>query len=168
MCCLFFVSLSVRFESLKLTMKIIKNAIIWIASILLGAISNSLILQFGLALIPPPPGANFNTPEGLAASMPLLGPENFIAPFAAHAVGTLVSAVLLTWLLKSNSKNPALIAGLIFFAGGLYMVLILPSPLWFNLLDLSLAYFPMGLLGYWIGRKIMAKTGKPLQNDSTD
>ena len=145
-------------------MKILKHVIIWFASILVGAISNSFLLQLGLTLIPPPIGANFNTPEGLAASMPLLDPEHFIAPFAAHALGTLVSAILLTWLLKSTSKNPALIAGLIFFAGGLYMILILPAPLWFNLLDLTLAYFPMGLLGYWIGRKIVEKTNKHISN----
>jgi hypothetical protein len=90
--------------------------------------------------------------------MPLLSPEHFISPFAAHASGTLVSAILLTWLLKATSKNLSLIAALIFFAGGLYMVIILPSPLWFDMLDLSLAYFPMGLLGYWIGRKIVEKT----------
>jgi hypothetical protein len=141
-------------------MKIVKHIGIWIASILVGAISNSFVLQLGLMLIPPPVGANFNTPEGLAAAMPLLSPKHFISPFAAHASGALVSAILLTWLLKANSKNPALIAALIFFAGGLYMVMILPSPLWFDMLDLSLAYFPMGLLGYWIGRKIVEKTSK--------
>ena len=141
-------------------MKIVRHIGIWVASSLVGAISNSFVLQLGLMLIPPPVGANFNTPEGLSASMPLLSPKHFIAPFAAHASGTLVSAILLTWLLKATSKNLALIAALIFFAGGLYMVMILPSPLWFDMLDLSLAYFPMGLLGYWIGRKIVEKTNK--------
>lgn len=146
-------------------MKIVKHIGIWIASILVGAISNSLVLQLGLMLIPPPVGANFNTPEGLAASMPLLSLKHFISPFAAHASGSLVSAILLTWLLKASSKNPALIAALIFFAGGLYMVMILPSPLWFDMLDLCLAYFPMGLLGYWIGRKILENSAKPIPHE---
>jgi hypothetical protein len=44
------------------------------------------------------------------------------------------------------------------------MAYILPAPLWFNLLDLTLAYFPMGLLGYWIGRKIVEKTNKHISN----
>ena len=136
-------------------MKAVKNILIWIASMLLGAISNSLVLQFGLALIPPPSGAKFATPESLAASMHLLSPEHFISPFAAHAAGTLVSAILLTWLLKANSKFPSLIAAFVFFAGGLYMVAILPSPLWFDVLDLTLAYFPMGLMGFWIGQKLI-------------
>jgi uncharacterized membrane protein YfcA len=78
-----------------------------------------------------------------------------ISPFAAHAAGTLVSAILLTWLLKANSKFPSLIAAFVFFAGGLYMVAILPSPLWFDVLDLTLAYFPMGLMGFWIGQKLI-------------
>jgi hypothetical protein len=37
--------------------------------------------------------------------------------------------------------------------GGVYMVNILPSPMWFNVLDLGLAYFPMAFLGYRLGRK---------------
>ena len=35
------------------------------------------------------------------------------------------------------------------------MVAILPSPMWFNLLDLIVAYFPMGMLGYWLATKII-------------
>jgi hypothetical protein len=45
-----------------------------------------------------------------------------------------------------------LIASL-FFAGGIYMVMLLPSPLWFNLTDLILAYFPMAFLGYYLLKK---------------
>jgi hypothetical protein len=45
-----------------------------------------------------------------------------------------------------------LIASL-FFVGGIYMVMLLPSPLWFNLTDLILAYFPMAYLGYYLLKK---------------
>jgi hypothetical protein len=33
------------------------------------------------------------------------------------------------------------------------MVTILPSPLWFNIIDLVFAYFPMAFLGYRLGKK---------------
>jgi hypothetical protein len=45
-----------------------------------------------------------------------------------------------------------LIAGL-FFAGGLYMVFILPAPLWFDLTDLIIAYFPMAFIGYKLAKR---------------
>ena len=40
----------------------------------------------------------------------------------------------------------ALGIGVFFLLGGITMVFILPSPTWFNALDLSLAYIPMGYL----------------------
>jgi hypothetical protein len=132
----------------------IKRILIWIASILLGAIANSLVLQGGTKLIPPPAGVKFDTAENLAAAMDKLSPEHFISPFLAHAIGTLVSAFLLTYFLNATKNTAALIAGFIFFCGGAYMVSILPSPLWFDVLDLTLAYFPTALLGYWLGKKI--------------
>ena len=45
--------------------------------------------------------------------------------------------------------------GAIFFLGGAYMVSLLPSPMWFNILDLVGAYIPMGYLGYFIADKII-------------
>jgi hypothetical protein len=40
------------------------------------------------------------------------------------------------------------------------MVKILPSPLWFNITDLCLAYLPMAWLGYLIGRRKAAGLSK--------
>jgi hypothetical protein len=49
------------------------------------------------------------------------------------------------------------VVGAFFFLGGLYMVSILPAaPLWFDVLDLALAYFPMA----WAGAKLASKVGK--------
>jgi hypothetical protein len=47
----------------------------------------------------------------------------------------------------------SLIIGSLFFVGGLQMVMELPSPMWFNVLDLGLAYFPMVWLGHRLGFK---------------
>jgi hypothetical protein len=40
----------------------------------------------------------------------------------------------------------------LFFLGGLSMVLSLNAPQWFNLTDLTLAYFPMGFMAYRMKR----------------
>ncbi len=129
-----------------------KRLLFFLISLILGAVFNSLILNVGMKIIPPPQGFDMNNPLELAKAMKVMEVRHFLFPFLAHALGTLFGVVFFTYFSKSNKLFfPMLIAGL-FFAGGLYMVLILPSPIWFNVLDLVLAYFPMALLGYKIAK----------------
>ena len=76
----------------------------------------------------------------------------FIFPFLAHAVGTLVGAFIAAKIAATYKKTFALIVGAFFLIGGIMMVFILPAPLWFIVLDLTLAYIPMGWLGWRISR----------------
>jgi hypothetical protein len=80
--------------------------------------------------------------------MHLMQPKHFLFPFIAHAVGTFVGACVIARFAASRRLQLAMLVSTVFFAGGLWMVLILPSPMWFNALDLVLAYYPMGWLGY--------------------
>lgn len=126
-----------------------------LAGLFTGGILNGTIIRYSHLLIPPPPGADLTTGAGLQKGMAMMGPEHFIMPFAAHALGTLAGAILAARL--SNSLRPPLIIGLLFMSAGAWMVKMLPSPLWFNIIDLGLAYLPMAWLGYLIGRrKILA------------
>ena len=128
-----------------------RNLLSGITGLFLGSVLNGLIIRYSHLLIPPPPGVDLTTEAGLESAMHLMGPEHFIMPFLAHALGTLAGAMLAARL--SNSLRPALSIGIIFLAGGAYMVWVLPSPLWFNIADLSLAYLPMAWLGYRAGYK---------------
>jgi hypothetical protein len=92
--------------------------------------------------------------EGLIQAMPNMTPKHFIMPFLAHALGTFFGAVLCTVLARSYQSILALFIGLAFFIGGFMMVFKLPAPLWFDLVDLTFAYFPMAYLGYWIVLKL--------------
>ena len=38
--------------------------------------------------------------------------------------------------------------GVFFLLGGISMVFIMPAPLWFIIVDISIAYIPMGWLGW--------------------
>jgi uncharacterized membrane protein YgdD (TMEM256/DUF423 family) len=91
--------------------------------------------------------------EGLAAAMPQMQPMNLLFPFLAHAVGTLVGALIVARFAATRQLQISLIIGALFFVGGLQMVMELPSPIWFNVIDLGLAYFPMAWLGYRLGKK---------------
>lgn len=129
-----------------------KKLLFLLIALILGATFNSILLNVGMKIIPPPQGFDMNNPLELAKAMKVMEVRHFLFPFLAHALGTLFGVIFFTYFSKSNKLFfPMLIAGL-FFAGGLYMVLILPSPIWFNVLDLVLAYFPMALLGYKIAK----------------
>ncbi len=132
----------------------LKNAIALVAGIFLGAIANSLTLKAGMALIPPPPGFDMNTTEGLNAAFAAMETKHFITPFLSHALGTLIGAFVVVRIAASHHKIFAYTIAGLFFLGGLYMVLVLNAPMWFNLTDLILAYFPMGWLALRLNKVV--------------
>ena len=131
---------------------IIRNVLAVIAGLVIGSIVNMGIINISGSIIPPPEGADVTTMEGLKATMHLFEPRHFIFPFLAHALGTLVGAIIAGLLAANHRLKFALSIGLFFMIGGIINVFMLPSPLWFTVLDLVGAYIPMG----WIGGKIIS------------
>jgi hypothetical protein len=68
-------------------------------------------------------------------------------PFLAHAPGTFVGAFLAAKIGANHKMKFALAIGCFFLIGGIINVFLLPSPVWFTLIDLLLAYIPMAYLG---------------------
>jgi hypothetical protein len=127
---------------------VIRNILAVIGGLLIGSVVNmGLIISSG-KVIPPPAGADVTTAEGLKASMHLFEPKHFVFPFLAHALGTLVGALVATFIAASHKLEFAMAIGVLFLVGGTINVLMLPSPLWFNVLDLVSAYIPMAWIGY--------------------
>lgn len=124
-----------------------KNILAVVLGIAAGSAVNMGIIMLSSHLIPPPAGADISTPEGLKAAIPLFEPKHFIMPFLAHALGTLVGAWVAALVAATQKMRFALGIGFFFLLGGIANVLMLPSPLWFTLADLALAYLPMGFLG---------------------
>jgi hypothetical protein len=79
--------------------------------------------------------------------MHLMEPKHFVFPFLAHALGTLVAAFLAAWLAASRRMAMALLVGVFSLAAGISAVMMLPAPMWFNVVDLVGAYLPMAALG---------------------
>jgi hypothetical protein len=96
-----------------------------------------------------------HTPEGFD-SMNAINWDlnNFIFPFLAHALGTLVGAFLAAKITNSYQLPLAMSIGVFFLIGGVTMVYILPAPVWFICTDLIVAYIPMGYLGWIIAKKV--------------
>jgi hypothetical protein len=133
---------------------IVINVFVFVACVFAGGIANGLIINYSDAIIPPPVGSNLTTEEGLKAAMAMMEPKHFIMPFLAHAIGTLVVAFFVTLFSKDRKLFRALLVGFLFFIGGAWMVFELPSPLWFDAVDLGLAYIPMAWIGYKLSLRI--------------
>jgi len=131
---------------------IIKNILAVITGLIVGSAVNMGIIAISGSIIPPPEGTDVTTMDGLKASMHLFEPRHFIFPFLAHALGTLVGAIIAGCIAATHKMKFALSIGLFFMIGGIINVFMLPSPLWFTIVDLAGAYIPLG----WIGGKIIS------------
>lgn len=134
-------------------MKILRNIVAVVIGLLVGNIVNGSIIMISPSVIPPPAGANLMTEEGLLAAMQLMEPKHFLMPWLAHALGTFAGSLVAVLIAASYKKTFALIIAGLFMIGGIYMVMVLPSPLWFTIVDLGLAYFPMAFLAIKLGVK---------------
>lgn len=112
------------------------------------------IIMVSGSVIPPPEGADVTTMEGLQEAMHLFQPQHFIMPFLAHALGTLVSALITAYFVVSEPKKWALFIGCFFLLGGVSNVVMLPSPISFAVVDIIIAYIPMAYLGAFIADKL--------------
>jgi hypothetical protein len=123
---------------------IIKNILVVIIGLVLGGVVNSGLITLSPHVIPPPSGADFTTVEGLQQNVHLMQPKHFIFPFLAHALGTLIGALFVSKF--STNKNLCYIIGGMFLLGGIMAVKMIPAPMWFNVLDLVVAYLPMAFI----------------------
>ncbi len=138
----------------------LKNVLAVIAGIIIGGALNMGIILVGPYIIPPPAGADVTTMEGLKASMHLFEPKNFIIPFLAHALGTLLGAFVTALIASTHKMKFAVGVSFWFLLGGIINIFMLPSPVWFTILDLAGAYLPMGYLGGMFAMK-KAKENNP-------
>ncbi|PCH87099.1 MAG: hypothetical protein COB88_06185 [Flavobacteriales bacterium] len=132
---------------------IVRNILAVIAGLFVGSAANMGIITIGGSIIPPPDGVDVSDMEGLKSAMHLFEPKHFISPFLAHALGTLVGALLAALIAANHKMKFALGIGVFFLFGGIAAVFMLPSPTWFAVLDLAGAYIPMA----WLGGKLVTR-----------
>lgn len=133
------------------TATVLRNILAVILGIVIGSIVNMSIINISGSIIPPPDGADVTTFEGLRASIHLFTAKHFLMPFLAHALGAFSGALIAALISASYKMRFAMILGFFFFIGGASAVYMLPAPMWFNVADLVLAYFPMSWLGGRLG-----------------
>lgn len=127
-------------------MTIVRNILAVIAGFFIGGGVNMFLITISGDVIPLPEGADGTTTEGLKASIHLFQPKHFIMPFLAHAIGTFVGALIAGMIAGSHKMKFAMAIGICFLLGGIASVFMIPGPTWFAVVDLTLAYIPMGYL----------------------
>ena len=132
---------------------ILRKSLAVVAGLISGSLINGGIIMISSKIIPPPQGADVTTMEGLKASLHLFEPKHFLMPFLAHALGTLAGAFITAIIAADSKIKFALIVGVFFLAGGIANVIMLPAPMWFNVLDLVAAYIPMAFIGAKIAER---------------
>ncbi len=135
-----------------------KNFAVVIVGVVAGSLVNMAIVNIGPSVVPLPEGADTSTTENLRRSMALFTPVNFLFPFLAHALGTLVAAFIVAKFAASRHVTLAMCIGGLFLIGGITAVIIFGGPLWFKATDLLLAYLPMGFLGATLAGRTRSRT----------
>jgi hypothetical protein len=128
---------------------ILRNVLAVIAGLILGGAVNMTLIMLGGKLMPPPPGVDVNDINSINAHIGEYSVMQLMTPFVAHALGTLVGAFVVSKLAASRQLTLAMVIGGFNLLGGIMAVRMIPNaPLWFDALDLVVAYLPMAWLGY--------------------
>ncbi len=129
----------------------LRNIVGFFVGYVVGNVVNFALIMVNMAALMPA-GTDFTTPEGVNAAMANLQPLNFAVVFLAHALGTLVAALVAAKIAVTHKLPIAMILGVVFLLGGVYAVYAIAAPVWFEVADLLLAYIPMAWLGAKLGR----------------
>lgn len=132
----------------------IRNIFAVLIGFIVGSLVNMGLIIVGPILVPPPDGVDMTTMESLAETIHLMGPLNFLVPFLAHALGTLVGVLTTSLIAASKRTILAYAMGAAFLMGGITAANMVPAPLWFIVADLLLAYLPMAWLGLTLANRI--------------
>ena len=119
---------------------ILRNTLAVVAGFVAGSIVNMGLIMVGGQVVPPPAGGDVSSMEAPAATMHLFEPRHFLFPYLGHALGAALIA-------STHKVAMAYVVGALFLCGGIANVVMLPAPLWFEVLDLVTAYLPMAWLG---------------------
>ena len=132
----------------------VRNILAIIIGWFIGSAVNMGLIETGHTLIPIE-GLDPNDTKALAKVMPTLSAKYFIFPFLAHALGTLIGAIVAGWVAASHKVRFSLAIGALFLLGGIAVSFMLPAPIWFIACDIIIAYIPMAWLGGLIALKFL-------------
>ncbi|TQD40243.1 hypothetical protein [Haloflavibacter putidus] len=130
-----------------------KNIIGILLGIFVGGLVNMSLVLISASLITETAGFDITGASGLQTIPDLYESPQFLLPLLAHVLGTFIATLLSVLIAEDNLFKVSFITVLFFFGGGIVNAISVPAPTWFIGLDLVVAYFPAGYLGYLLGKK---------------
>lgn len=122
-----------------------------VAGILVTSIVVGLVQQMGHYLYPLPAGADPNDPEAIKSYVET---APFLAVFfviISYAMGALFGGFFSTKIADDGKPVYAVVIGVIFLIISVYMMTVIPSPVWFWIL--GIAVWSLVLVGYRLALK---------------
>lgn len=132
---------------------VLRNVLAVLAGVVFGAAANMGIITLSGSIIPPPEGVNPADMESIKQNMHLFQPIHFLMPFLAHAVGSFVGALVAALIAATHKMKFAIGLGIWTMVGGIMAATMIPSPTWFIVADLGLAYIPTA----WLAGRIASR-----------
>lgn len=140
---------------------IVRNILAVILGLVIGGAVNMGIIVGGGQLLPPPAGVDVNDIKSINAHIQEYSVLQLMTPFVAHALGVLVGAFIAARVAASRKMSMAFVIGAFFLLGGIMAVSMVPNaPLWFDVLDLIVAYLPMAWLGGRLGGAMSERSSR--------
>lgn len=130
---------------------ILRGVLAIVLGFIIGSAVNIAIVILSVNVMPLPEGVDM---KNLAEHTDKLTTGHWIFAFTAHALGTLVGAFVAAKLALNNRMKYAYAVGILFLFGGIANVISLKPTLIFKVIDLALAYIPMG----WLGGRMATKS----------
>lgn len=125
----------------------LRNLLAVTAGVVAGSLLNMAIVEFGSTWVPLPEGVDTSSAESIRESIHLFTFWNFVPPFLAHALGTLLAAFVAVKLAASHHARFAWGLGGFFLVGGIVAASMIGGSVTFIVVDLLFAYLPMAWLG---------------------
>jgi len=134
-------------------MKTLRNIAAVVIGLVIGSVVNMYLIKLNGSLVPLPEGIDPNDMDSLQANMNKFTLLNYLVVFLAHSLGTLSGALVAGVIGASVKPILMYIISFFFLLGGISMVVMLPTPLWFAFADLAFAYIPVA----WLVAKTVKK-----------
>ena len=119
-----------------------RNIIALFFGVLIGMIMSMGITMLGWKI--------FSFPENINPIIDIMPSKYYLFPFLAHSIGTFSGSFLGCKISKDYNLTVSLFVGIWFLIVGIYAVLILPTPIWFIIIDITLCYIPMAYSAWLI------------------
>ncbi len=123
--------------------------------LVVGSIVNMAFITVSHTVFPLPDGVDPNDMESFRAHVEANGLPTgaLLIVLAAHAGGSLASGWVCGLIVKRVWLPAGFALGALWTCGGIYMLTMIPSPMWFAVADLLL-YVPAALVGVIVGGKM--------------